>query len=147
MPRPPNHEATVTTKNAANGSAAMVVANPQPKNAHTAAMADNRLATCSQPSRPRLTINPSSSAHCLTAAAMSVRALLSFSPDRTVCFASNSVPVPITFRAEPTATLTGSTSAHRLAPAVPRTSHCLSLTWRRVTRSCSARWNSVAVNP
>ena len=60
---------------------------------------------------------------------MSVLALLSFSPDLTVFLASNSVPGFITFSAEPTATLTGSTSAH--APGLGRSRgsfHCLSLT-------------------
>ena len=56
---------------------------------------------------------------------MSVLAVVSFLPAVTVFLASNSLPGPITFSAEPTATLTGSTSAHAAACAVPRTFHCV----------------------
>ncbi len=126
-------------KNAANGSAHMVVGNPHRKNPQIIRMNATALAARTQSSLFRLTIRPPSTAHVSTALVMSVLALLSFSPDLTVFFASNSLPGLITFSREPTALLAGSTSAHRPGLPTPWTVHCLSSTCCRLTSSRSAR--------
>ena len=94
------------------------------------------LAVRTHSSLRRLTIRPPSNAHFCTALAISVLALLSFSPDLTVFFASNSVPGRITLSAIPTA------AAHRVyldpfgpMSARPRTFHCSSLTCLQLDHS------------
>ena len=117
----------------------MVVGKPHRKNPQIIRMNATALAARTQSSFLRLTIRPPSTAHFSTALVMSVLALLSFSPDLTVFLASNSLPGLITFSAEPTAMLTGSTSAHRPGSPMPADGPLLVVDLLQLTSSRSAR--------
>ena len=100
VPTPSTHDRTVNKKNAANGRPHAVIGMPNHRRKqHTASTNAIKLATRTHSSFLRLTIRPPSKAHFLTALAISVLALLSFSPDLTVFFASNSSPGLFTFSA------------------------------------------------
>src|SRR3954470_18392958 len=139
VPTPSAHDRIDTRKNAAKGSAHIVVGNAHRKKPHSISRNATALAARTHISFLRLTIRPSSNAHFLTAAAMSVLALLSFWPDLTAFLASNTDPGFITLSADPTATLTGSMSAQAPAAPVPRMFHCLSLTCLKSISLRSAR--------
>ena len=109
------------------------------RNPQTARANATTLATRSQSSTRRLTMRSPSNAQSLTAVAMSSLARVSLVPALTVPLASKRWPGDVRPRAEPTAALTGSTSAHLPGSPVLRTAHFLCPTSLSSSRPRSAR--------